>query len=1307
MKTKLLKLLVVMTISVTALFALGLTASAATAGDFTITLTEGGGDPTVDTDYTYADGVLTIKKETAMTIANTDPNTATTNRIYVEDGVSANITLSGVEIDTSEKGSAAFSIADNSTGDVTITLANGSTNTLKSGFAYAGLQKNGDYSETLGKLTITGTGKLTVTGGEAGAGIGGGYVGSGSNIEISGGTVTATGGQFGAGIGGGAAYGSSAVGCNIKISGGTVNATGGEAGAGIGGGYCGVGSDITISGGSVKAAAGEKYEDSDGATYSPAVIGQGVQYDDVTELYSDGEEVTPTLADKTTPVYPFFFYVDGTSEVTIDGVAYPKSHYNENRIYTYITGERHIVKNGSKEVVYEFFNGAFVTLGTGFVITASNSGDTLIYGTDYIYPNDAGVLTVLSDKAMTIANADPEHSTSNTIVVKKDISANITLSGVDISPSLDTPAFMIEDNSKGNVTITLADDSENKLKGRNNCAGLQKNGDVEGIGKLTIKGGTNGTGKLIATSGREGAGIGGGNNGSCSNITITGGTVEAASGESTGAGIGGGGGGSCSDITITGGTVIAIGSMNGAGIGSGSGGSCTDITITGGVVYAGTYLGGAGIGSGVEGSCSGITITGGTVWATGNYLSEQLPELGGGPGIGSGGNGSCSDIVISGGTVWVEGSESGGDAGTLAAPPIGTGIIVKIDENYNIESASDGTPVIPTLADKTTPVYLLTLDVDGTSEVTINGTAYPKKHLEENKLYVYLPAKTAVDPNVVTIGDKTTKYVYDTTEEEWKTVVTVDDPAADTTEFTYDGTEKTYKLTESENYTITGNKQTNAGTYTVTTTLKDAVAMIWSDGTTAAKTYSFVIAKADPVIAVKTNPVSDIAGKTITVTVTAKNPANDTLTDVPNAALSYKVGANGTETAFTGSFVIPKGTANGTVITVTAKTAASDNYNEATATATVTVTDCKHTDVQTKWTTDSTSHWHICGCCNAEVDKTTHTSDGGKVTTEATATTNGVKTYSCTVCGYVIKTEVIPATGETPVVTTPANTTPAYTGKPSWVTIPTGPITTTTTTTTVPADEDIEDNTEVDENTDTVKPSNKKQPQIKGENGKIGWEAIIDEITDTDDGDTVIVDMNGATEVPEDIFEQIKGQDIDLVIELDNGFTWTINGESVTEPMDIDLGVNEGAAIPVKVINKVTGECEYLAITLTHNGDFGFTATLTVDMGEENKGYYANLYWYTAGDMEFICADKISSKGKADLTFTHASEYIIVIDEESHAKRAEVSEDTDEESDSDVDGDTIIADEDDANPPTGLIISFAGVAVSAMAVVISRKRKNN
>ena len=140
--------------------------------------------------------------------------------------------------------------------------------------------------------------------------------------------------------------------------------------------------------------------------------------------------------------------------------------------------------------------------------------------------------------------------------------------------------------------------------------------------------------------------------------------------------------------------------------------------------------------------------------------------------------------------------------------------------------------------------------------------------------------------------------------------------------------------------------------------------------------------------------------------------------------------------------------------------------------------------------------------------------------------------------------------------------------------------------------------------------------------------------------------------------------------------------------------------------HQVTDECEYITLTLSHNGEFGFTAVLTVDMGDENEGLYANLYWYTSGNTEFICADKINNKGKADLTFTHASEYIIVIDETNHGKRVEESDDADEDADSDVDNIFNGEEDDDVNPFTAVTISFTGVIISAAAVVLTRKRKN-
>ena len=217
-----------------------------------------------------------------------------------------NLTLKDVKIDVSDtgdqydwdqKGKAALSVQGK--GNVEIELDG--DNELKSGTQRAGLEKTSTGTLTLkddnkeaGSLTATGGfnsagigggylgdgrdititgGTVTATGGRLGAGIGGGREGKGENITITGGTVTATGGSDGAGIGGG----SSGSGENITIKGGTVNATGGESGAGIGGGNDGVGNNITITGGTVEAT----------GYFGGAGIGGG-------NSGSDGENITIT-----------------------------------------------------------------------------------------------------------------------------------------------------------------------------------------------------------------------------------------------------------------------------------------------------------------------------------------------------------------------------------------------------------------------------------------------------------------------------------------------------------------------------------------------------------------------------------------------------------------------------------------------------------------------------------------------------------------------------------------------------------------------------------------------------------------------------------------------------------------------------------------------------------------------------------------------------------------------------------------------------------------------------------------------------
>lgn len=70
---------------------------------------------------------------------------------------------------------------------------------------------------------------------------------------------------------------------------------------------------------------------------------------------------------------------------------------------------------------------------------------------------------------------------------------------------------------------------------------------------------------------------------------------------------------------------------------------------------------------------------------------------------------------------------------------------------------------------------------------------------------------------------------------------TVAKPAADQTTFYYTGHQLTYNVAENALYTVSGNKQTEIGSYTVTVTLKSYDGLTWEDGTTAEVTFTFEI----------------------------------------------------------------------------------------------------------------------------------------------------------------------------------------------------------------------------------------------------------------------------------------------------------------------------------------------------------------------------------------------------------------------------------------------------------------------------------
>ena len=159
---------------------------------------------------------------------------------------------------------------------------------------------------------------------------------------------------------------------------------------------------------------------------------------------------------------------------------------------------------------------------------------------------------------------------------------------------------------------------------------------------------------------------------------------------------------------------------------------------------------------------------------------------------------------------------------------------------------------------------------------------------------------------------------------------------------------------------------------------------------------------------------------------------------------------------------------------------------------------------------------------------------------------------------------------------------------------------------------------------------------------------IVEEIESSQNGDTVTVDMSEATTVPDKVIDAVSGKDVDVVLDMGD-YTWTINGKDVlsSDPSNINLEVKfDTAEIPDKVVNDLANGAPVKQLSLTHEGNFGFKGTLNFYMGKEYAGQYGHLYYYDSdGKMVYQHTSLIDENGYASYTFSHASDYLVVIDQ--------------------------------------------------------------
>ena len=68
-------------------------------------------------------------------------------------------------------------------------------------------------------------------------------------------------------------------------------------------------------------------------------------------------------------------------------------------------------------------------------------------------------------------------------------------------------------------------------------------------------------------------------------------------------------------------------------------------------------------------------------------------------------------------------------------------------------------------------------------------------------------------------------------------------------------------------------------------------------------------------------------------------------------------------------------------------------------------------DYDTEWSQDETHHWYVCKRCQDVAELEEHTASGWITDKAATAKADGERHKECTVCGYILETDTIPATG--------------------------------------------------------------------------------------------------------------------------------------------------------------------------------------------------------------------------------------------------------------------------------------------------------
>ena len=298
---------------------------------------------------------------------------------------------------------------------------------------------------------------------------------------------------------------------------------------------------------------------------------------------------------------------------------------------------------------------------------------------------------------------------------------------------------------------------------------------------------------------------------------------------------------------------------------------------------------------------------------------------------------------------------------------------------------------------------------------------------------------------------------------------------------------------------------------------------------------------------------------------------------------------------------------NSVIAVYTGPDAGNENYERETVTYTITRSKCTHEHTAGRYysspscTSSGYSGDTYCKDCNETISygytisAYGHDYDSGVITTEPTTETDGIITYTCKRCKHQ-DTKVLGKLGD-------------------------------------------------------------GEPYIEGSFQKKGWDAVNDLIKASKEKDTISIILNGAKILPASVLSGIKGKDISLNLDIENGFIWKINGTSITAetPVDTDLSVtNTAEYIPAALYSLISTNQNDFGFHLGRSGAFDFPAVLSVKADASCAGLMANLFWYDVENGVLQCIQTVTVGGAfersipyADFTLSKGQDYFIAFGTES------------------------------------------------------------